>query len=257
MKVLIVFVRFVINCLRYVYEIFRSKRNPDHIITSTSYGIMRKLDTITAGYSSSMLSRVLTERMTLPSTTFSDTIDSITHLGFIRLNNAPQSWINDLAAMPVFSKHKAQEKASIADLLEENIGRLEIDEKEIFANSRIAQLVTEGPWRNIAREYFKADPIAVLLTAWWSKPCCQDENVLSSSAQMFHRDCDWLRELKFFFYGCDVGESNGPFEYIQRSHNMRRDQFFGRDGRFSEKEVRSAYKSELISLRARRGLFLR
>jgi hypothetical protein len=108
-------------------------------------------------------------------------------------------------------------------------------------------------WVNEARSVIGPEPIAVGLSGWWSKPTSGDRLTLSKAAQLWHRDLDRLRDVKFFFYATDVNEQNGPFEYVTNSHLPSPRAFSRIDGRLDDSWVQARYPNSAVSMAGRAG----
>lgn len=71
---------------------------------------------------------------------------------------------------------------------------------------------------SVVAEYLGCQPIHVQTHAWFSLPCSTQRSQLSSSAQMYHQDKEFIKFVKVFIYLSDVGPEQGPHCYIQGSH---------------------------------------
>lgn len=80
---------------------------------------------------------------------------------------------------------------------------------------------------------------------WWS--VAQEGRADSKAAQLFHRDFDRLRFLKFFFYLTDVTEETGPHAFIDRSHRVMPSETL-RLRRYTDEEVLAAYPRGSMSI---------
>ena len=67
-------------------------------------------------------------------------------------------------------------------------------------------------------KYLGCCPIHVQTNLWFSFPTFQESNNLSSNAQLFHQDKEFVKFIKVFIYLSDVGDDNGPHCYIESSH---------------------------------------
>lgn len=93
---------------------------------------------------------------------------------------------------------------------------------------------------SVASEYFGCTPIHVQTNCWFSFPTKIEAGNLSSNAQEFHQDKEFMKFLKVFIYLNDVGESNGPHVYVEGSH---RDTLFSKGVHYSERVSDDAIKN--------------
>lgn len=91
----------------------------------------------------------------------------------------------------------------------------------------------------VVAKYLKAKPTISYMAAWWSFP----HGEAAQHAELFHRDYDDLRFLKFFMYLTDVDDNAGPHIYVKGSH--QRNALTARK-RFSQSDVEKNYASSAI-----------
>lgn len=65
------------------------------------------------------------------------------------------------------------------------------------------------PIVDIASRYFGSVPVLSSVSLWWTPP-----NDTVEKSQLFHRDSEDARQLKFFFNIRDVTEDSGPFTFL-------------------------------------------
>ena len=70
----------------------------------------------------------------------------------------------------------------------------------------------------IATDYLDSQPKLVGVDVWWTFPVEATDADRSRHAQLFRRDVDDFRFLKFFFYITDVGDNDGPHVLVSGSH---------------------------------------
>ncbi len=85
------------------------------------------------------------------------------------------------------------------------------------AEEAVRDIAYDPGMLEIAQTYLGAAPIHVHTNAWWSVNHRQDYQALAASAQQFHQDRGFVKFLKVFLYLTDVGEENGPHEYVAGS----------------------------------------
>jgi hypothetical protein len=102
---------------------------------------------------------------------------------------------------------------------------------------------------SVVSEYFGCTPIHVQTNSWFSFPTKEEVGKLSSNAQEFHQDKEFMKFLKVFIYLNDVGVDNGPHAYVEGSH---RDTLFSKginySDRVSDYEIKNYYDHERIKV---------
>ena len=102
---------------------------------------------------------------------------------------------------------------------------------------------------SVVSEYFGCTPIHVQTNSWFSFPTKVGAGNLSSNAQEFHQDKEFMKFLKVFIYLNDVGSDNGPHVYVEGSH---RDTLFSKgvhySDRVSDNEIKNYYDQERIKV---------
>jgi hypothetical protein len=116
--------------------------------------------------------------------------------------------------------------------------RQEVAESDLLGNALIRSIWLDTFFLRVAESYFNSMPILDFVYASRSS-VFSDENEKSRShdAQLWHFDKDRIKFLKIFVYLTDVGEENGPHEFLVGSHRTPP----GVDGRLSDEFVRSKY----------------
>ncbi len=92
------------------------------------------------------------------------------------------------------------------------------DQAMLLACPEIAALVYDPSLLAIAQAFLGAPPIHTQVNCWWSVAYSGETEHLKAAAQKFHQDRDYIKFLKLFFYLTDVGEDNGPHEFIAGSN---------------------------------------
>ncbi len=90
--------------------------------------------------------------------------------------------------------------------------------QDLIANRTVQNLIMDESLIEIAREYFKSEPIFDFPAMWWSTSHLKEAS--SEAAQLYHFDFDRVKWLKLFIYLTDVGPDNGPHCYISGSHKV-------------------------------------
>ena len=87
--------------------------------------------------------------------------------------------------------------------------------EDLLNDSVVQDLIMDPLLINVARNYFKSEPIFDYPAMWWST----DYKVkIDDAAQDYHFDMDRIKWLKVFIYLSDVNDKNGPHSYISGSH---------------------------------------
>ena len=102
--------------------------------------------------------------------------------------------------------------------------RLDINPQDLLSSIRISRFILNKCWIDEVKKILGCKPYVVGVGAWITLPPpttihSYDEIGKFVSSQMWHRDCDNLRDIKVMTYFTDVKEKNdGPFEFIESSH---------------------------------------
>src|SRR5438105_38688 len=225
-------------------ELARARKDRAYVNSEASYALMRLLYVMSGGYLFRLLERYISPSA-LPKTRF--------RAGFTKLHLDDCAALTKLFDMQCYSQMQPARRGKIGDFVKDPMGRIEIDQADLFASRELAELATSSLWKEAARAILGTKPIAVLLVAWWSKPSDGSARMLSESAQAWHRDIDRLRELKFFFYATDVALENGPLEYVQCSHLPSFRALSTNHGRCTDTWVRKRYPGGFVSMTGKAG----
>ncbi|SUX29964.1 phytanoyl-CoA dioxygenase family protein [Chromobacterium vaccinii] len=93
-----------------------------------------------------------------------------------------------------------------------------VDMDALAHDSLLTSLAFDPYIISVVSKYLGCSPIHVQTNAWFSFPGMSTERNLSSNAQMFHQDKEFIKFIKVFVYLSDVGEEQGPHCYIEGSH---------------------------------------
>jgi len=77
------------------------------------------------------------------------------------------------------------------------------------------EIVTSNDALALAADYLGTRPTLALLSAWWTTI---PDRLLDD--QIFHRDVPDVKFCKMFVYLSDVGEDDGPHEFVMGSHRL-------------------------------------
>jgi Phytanoyl-CoA dioxygenase (PhyH) len=93
-----------------------------------------------------------------------------------------------------------------------------VDQSALLACPDIAALATDPNIIAIAQRFLGAPPVHTQVNAWWSVRHSEEHEHASVAAQKFHQDRDYIKFVKVFIYLTDVGEANGPHQFIAGSN---------------------------------------
>lgn len=98
-----------------------------------------------------------------------------------------------------------------------NVCRI-VDQSALLDSPEIAALAFDPNFLAVAQRFLGAPPVHSQVNAWWSVPHSEAREHASAAAQKFHQDRDYIKFLKIFIYLTDVGEDNGPHQFIAGSN---------------------------------------
>jgi hypothetical protein len=141
---------------------------------------------------------------------------------------------SDIINMPIkkdssnfTEKIKLHEQKIDFDYYKKNrIVRILISGNSLLRNRHVAMYATNSKWISICENILGTKPYLVALSAWVTLPYPDqinnyDEVGNIESSQMWHRDCDYLRDIKIMTYLTDVHtDEDGPFEIIKDTHSF-------------------------------------
>lgn len=237
--------------ISFICDIWKSKQDKNYIINLSSFFIMRRFDMYSLGVSTKILRRYL-HRRKVQKNEDGDVIRQIHDLGIRKLGNFDGPHVAELVNLRVSCRENLDISGRIFEAEKQSCGhygRLDVLDERLLSSVLLAKFITEGPFLRIAKQHYEGDVICVRANSWWSLPT-SSKSSLDRSAQKFHRDIDWLGELKFFLFATDVDASNGPFDYILASHRKRLDRFFYLDRRIEEGEMFRVYNPDKFLLSA-------
>ena len=115
-------------------------------------------------------------------------------------------------------------------------GRTLLNTTAMLESEEAISLWLDAEFLSVVESFFEAQPILASMYGSVTRHR-KDASVgeLSTDAQIFHADKDFVRFLKIFIYLNDVDISNGPHVYIPHSKKCT----LGRDGRFSDADAQS------------------
>lgn len=124
-----------------------------------------------------------------------------------------------------------------------------LNQNDILSIPEIQKIAFDSRILNIIGSFFNAPPILCQTNSWWSKSHSNHRSNLSSNAQLYHQDLDYLKFIKVFIYLKDINENNGPHKYVVAS-SLAAEQELGEgyklNSRLDEELVENIFGSENI-----------
>jgi len=134
----------------------------------------------------------------------------------------------------------------------------DFEKETILANLDVQALLMDQSLLSIAQAYFRSEPIADMLSMWWST--AYKATADGEAAQLYHFDMDRVKWLKVFIYLTDVDEDNGPHYFVAGSHRsggIPRDLLARGYARLEDEDIALRYRPENVKeFTAPRGTIL-
>jgi hypothetical protein len=114
-------------------------------------------------------------------------------------------------------------------------------------------IADDALFTRIASLYLGCSATAIDMTLWYTFP---NATPSSDAAQLFHYDLDTIRWVKVFIYLSDVGDENGPHEYVATSHrpeNKDPGVLVRNYGRIDDADIDSKYPGMRRRVRGKSG----
>ena len=221
--------KIIMSIFIFFKDLKNFKKNIQYKNSETSYQIMRFLYRISDGLFLHVISKYFNNSIRIPSSL---------KRSFIENNNLDKSEVsqlyNEIINMRLSNNTVKDEKLKINDKMQinfnyyknKNLMRLDINREDLFKNKIICEYALKETWINTFKEILGCKPQLLGIDSWitLSPPNTFDDyddagKIVSS--QMWHRDCDNLRDLKVMTYLTDVMNDNeGPFEIIEDTHKF-------------------------------------
>lgn len=121
------------------------------------------------------------------------------------------------------------------------------DQNGLAQSALLRKLAFDPYILSMVSQYLGCVPIHVQTNVWFSFPTLKDKNNLSTNAQMYHQDKEFLKFIKVFIYLSDVGPENGPHAYVVGSHiDEAHTHGFNFSDRISDEDVIKFYSKDRI-----------
>ena len=123
-------------------------------------------------------------------------------------------------------KNSIQKEIDFSYYKKKNLMRLDIESEDLLKNRLISEIATSDYLLNKMEKILGTKPQLLGIDSWITLPApiqpkSYDEIGKIVSSQMWHRDCDNLRDIKLMIYLTDViNENEGPFEIIKGTNSF-------------------------------------
>lgn len=247
----------------FLKEVIANKKNILSETSEKSYYVMRYLYKYSDGILIYLISKFINLK-NKSSFTFRKSYDSFPKIEQ-KIVNKLKDEIFDMRIsneLIKFEKIKIQNRTNKEiDFLyykEKNLMRLDIESEDLLKNKLISEIATNDYLLNRIENILGTEPQLMGIDSWFTlpspiKPKSYDEIGKIVSSQLWHRDCDNLRDIKLMIYLTDViNKDDGPFEIIRGTNCFS---FFnpfkyemGTIGlRISDKYIKSKYHDQIKS----------
>lgn len=124
----------------------------------------------------------------------------------------------------------------------------QLSDEAILSCPHVLDVANDPKVLAVVEALFGCKPTIGYLSAWWSVPTADG---VARQAENFHRDFDDVHFLKLFVYLTDVGQANGPHEFIRGSQAATQ---LRQIRRHTDQEVLDAYgKDRLVTFTGKAG----
>jgi len=189
------------------------------------------------------------------------------HQSRILLNEIFNMRINNKCIQGEYLKknlnYKFNKKIDFQYYKNHNLMRLDILGEDLLRNTNIVRFATNEKFLEIINNILGSEPYLLGIDCWITLPPPKaidnyDEVKTLVSSQMWHRDCDNLRDIKIMTYLTDVNNENqGPFEIVLDTHKFN---FFnplryqlGSGMRCSDNYIQKKYKEKIYTFLGKSG----
>lgn len=116
-------------------------------------------------------------------------------------------------------KHDIKQRKLVYDQAQPQAVIYDFEKRAVLANGAVQDLLVDPVVLSIAQAYFRSEPIADMMSMWWTTAYGGVAD--GEAAQLYHFDMDRIKWLKFFFYLTDVEAENGPHFFVAGSHRTQ------------------------------------
>lgn len=142
-------------------------------------------------------------------------------------------------SQPAYAKNLEEKIVINKDSIPNEYGRYMWKMDELLKLPVVQNIITNGPFHQIAQLYIDSRPIMTSISLWLDP--VYDKKY---DAHVYHYDNDGPAFLKFFIYLSDVDLDSGAHTYIETSHGTQKPAHLSRSRRYDKKELTDYYGEE-------------
>ena len=224
--------KFITYFFNFFKDLILSKKNFFHSSKESTYIMMRFLYKFSDGLILYILNKILIKNSNKPSKF---------NQGYKILEKISSQKTNDLKEQILKMKIKTINSNKTSEKLlrfkddqidyeyyhQNKITKINFDNEDLLKNEMVAKYTTDKNFIKICENILGSKPYITGITSWITLPATfldskqYDDIKKFESSQMWHRDCDYLRDIKLMTYLTDViDENDGPFEIIKNTHSF-------------------------------------
>jgi len=221
--------KIIKSTLTFFKDLYKHKKNISYKNSETSYQIMRYLFKFSDGLLIYIISKFFNFNIKRPSL-FKKSFLLNKSLDKIEVSNL----YNEIIKMRLRNHEVDNEKLKFNEdgkidfeyYKSKKLIRLDVNKEDLLKNQVVCEYAIKEKWAESLKKILGCDPQLLGIDAWFSlTPHVQfqeyDDVGKVVSSQMWHRDCDNLRDLKVMTYLTDVNnDDQGPFEIIEDTHSF-------------------------------------
>tara|TARA_B100000809_G_C15136014_1_gene530603 strand:+ start:3059 stop:3937 length:879 start_codon:yes stop_codon:yes gene_type:complete len=162
-----------------------------------------------------------------------------TSLGVVLDQLEVDNLLNSLNKFKCFDGYRPELGTFYADKIPEQTHVANYKREDLVSVKEVMDIANDPKILSFVQEFLYGKPTISTINAWWSLGGRND----AEHAQLFHRDVDDYKFIKFFIYLTDVGQENGPHVYVETSAY---DDKFKTIRRFSDEEIEESYGKEKV-----------
>lgn len=256
------FKKFII----FIKDLFKARQNLTHTGEESSYQMMRFLFLISDGLFIKFIAKFFKKKN--DPKYFKNSYELLPQINKVKINEIK----NEILKMKV-SHVKGKNKSIVFDnknnidfdyYKNQKIVRLNISSKELLSNDKIVNfLIQDIDISNKLKNITGSDLYLIGLNSWITLPVpsineSYEKTAVYEASQMWHRDVDNLRDIKYMIYLTDVEDENsGPFEIVKNTHIFNWfspfNYFDKKTFRAKDKLIKKKYQNKIFSFLGNQG----
>jgi hypothetical protein len=258
----------IMNFLKSIFIFFKDLRivKKNNLIknSETTYQLMRYFYIISDGLLLNLISKYFDANTKSPS----KFKKGYKRINSINVNNG-NDICNELFKMSLINDEVKNEKIKLnkekdidfSYYKKKSLVRLDINPQDLLNNKKISEFILKKLFVDEVKNILGTTPYVVGVNAWITLPAPvlmsnYDDIKKYVSSQLWHRDCDKLRDIKIMTYLTDVEQDNeGQFEYVENSHffNFFNPFRYNSSMRLKDDYVQQKYKKKIKPLFGKSG----